>query len=628
MSDKKFYITTPIYYPSDNFHIGHCYTTVIADALARYKRAKGFDVFFLTGTDEHGQKIEERAKQANVEPKEFVDKIVANAKDLWKSLDITYDKFIRTTDTYHVEAVQKIFRKLYDQGDIYKGFYEGWYCTPCESFWTDSQLVDGKCPDCGRDVAKTKEETYFFKLSKYQKQLEDYLASHPSLMQPESRYKEMVNNFLKPGLQDLSVSRTSFTWGIPVDFDPSHVVYVWIDALSNYITALGYMSDDTTLMDTYWPAELHLVGKEIFRFHTLIWPIMLMALDLPLPKQVYGHGWLVIDGGKISKSLGNYKDPREYIKDYSVDAVRYYLLSEVPFGNDGTFSEKLLIERSNSDLANVLGNLVNRTITMSNKYFGGIVKNTSILDANDVSFIAEINALDAKVEAAMESLHVDDAMEAIFTVLKRTNKYVDETTPWILGKDESQRDRLHTVLFNLLESIRICAIQLAACMPETANKIFQQLQSDATSFDTIKFGSVNAYHVVAKPEILFTRIDEKILEVEVEEVIETKPEITFDDFMKTELKVGTVTACEKHPKADRLLVSQIKIGKDVRQVVSGIAPTYTPSDMIGKQVIVVTNLKATKIRGVESQGMILVGEDENGIVVIEANRLSDGSIVR
>ncbi|MDH6367027.1 MULTISPECIES: methionine--tRNA ligase [unclassified Breznakia] len=639
MEKKKYYLTTPIYYPSDNFHIGHCYTTVIADTLARYKRAKGFDVFFLTGTDEHGQKIEERAKLAGTDPKSFVDKIVANAQDLWSSLGITYDKFIRTTDEYHVKAVQKMFRDLYEKGDIYKGEYEGWYCTPDESFWTDSQLVDGKCPECGREVKKVKEESYFLRLSNYQKQLEEYLESHPELMQPESRYKEMLNNFLKPGLQDLSVSRTSFKWGIPVDFDPDHVIYVWMDALSNYITALGYNSDDDSLFQKYWPAELHLVGKEIFRFHTLIWPIMLMALDLPLPKQVYGHGWLVIDGGKISKSLGNYKDPRVYINDYGVDAVRYYLLSEVPFGNDGNFSEKLLVERSNSDLANVLGNLVNRTVSMTNKYFGGTVTNTKVHETVDEDLIRTVNELNAKVEAKMDTLHVDAAIAEIFNVLKRTNRYVDETTPWVLGKDESKQDRLQTVLFNLLEAIRVCTIQLEAFIPKSAQAIFDQLQTDARTFDTVSFGSVDSYTVVEKPSILFARIDEKELEEKwakeaaaveetTEEVQETKPEITFDDFMKTEMKVGLIEACEKHPKADKLLVSQINIGTETRQVVSGIAPDYTPEDMIGKKVIVVTNLKPAKIRGVESQGMILVGEDANGIEVVNLKSMEPGATVR
>lgn len=635
MTKEKYYITTPIYYPSDNFHIGHCYTTVIADALSRYKRLKGYDVFFLTGTDEHGQKIEARAKEEGVTPKAFVDKIVANAQDLWSSLGITYDKFIRTTDPEHVACVQKIFRKLYDQGDIYKGVYRGWYCTPDESFWTDSQLVDGKCPECGRAVHQMEEEAYFLKLSKYQKQLEEYLAIHPALMQPESRYKEMLNNFLKPGLQDLCVSRTSFTWGIPVDFDESHVVYVWIDALSNYISALGYLSEDDHLFQKYWPADLHLVGKEIFRFHTLIWPIMLMALDLPLPKKVYGHGWLVIDGGKISKSLGNYKDPRHYVKDYGVDALRYFVLSEVSFGSDGTFSEQLLVERRNSDLANVLGNLVNRTITMSNKYFAGIVNNTKVNEAVDEDLIKLLNVLDINVNAHMEELHVDSAIADIFKVLKRLNKYVDETMPWVLGKDEAQQDRLHTVLFNLLEGIRICAIELQAFIPDTAQKILEQLQCEATSFEDVAFGSEERFHVVAKPEILFARLDEKELakkwaEEEAEAIQEEvkKEFISFDDFMKTEMKVGLITACEKHPKADKLLVSQIAIGNEVRQVVSGIAPDYEPAMMIGKKVVVVTNLKPAKIRGVESQGMILVGEDEQQLEVLQIANLAEGSIVR
>ena len=484
---EKFYITTPIYYPSANFHIGHCYTTIIADSIARYKRLAGYDVFFLTGTDEHGEKIEKKAKENGVTPKEYVDKIVDNAKDLWKSLGISYDKFIRTTDEYHEKAVQKIFNKLYEQGDIYKGEYEGLYCTPCESFWTETQLVDGKCPDCGRDVHIVKEESYFFKLSKYQDKLIKLYEEHPEFIQPESRKNEMLNNFIKPGLEDLCVSRTTFNWGIPVTFDAKHVVYVWIDALTNYITALGYMSEDDSLFKKYWPADLHLVGKEIVRFHTIIWPALLMALDLPLPKKVFGHGWLIIDGGKISKSLGNYKDPREYINLYGVDAIRYFALREVPFGNDGTFSESALIARINADLANILGNLVNRTISMSYKYFDGIVLEPSCKEEID-----------------------SDLIKSISDVLRKCNKYIDDTTPWILAKDETKKDRLATVLYNLLESIRICAILLSPFMPTSVDKILYQLNTKVTSYDSCKkFGQIEINNQLNKPEPIFLRIDKK-----------------------------------------------------------------------------------------------------------------------
>ena len=505
MNDKKYYITTPIYYPSANFHIGHCYTTIIADSIARYKRGKGYDVCFQTGTDEHGQKIENRAKEVGKGPKEYVDEIVANAKDLWKSLNISYDKFIRTTDKYHEEAVARIFAKLYEQGDIYKGEYKGLYCTPCESFWTETQLVDGKCPDCGREVKEVKEEAYFLKLSNYADRLVEYIESHPDFIQPESRKNEMINNFIKPGLEDLCVSRTSFTWGIKVPFDPKHVVYVWLDALSNYITSLGYTTDNDAELKKYWPADLHLVGKEITRFHTIIWPIMLMALGLEIPKQVFGHGWLVINGGKISKSLGNYKDPREYIKDYGVDAVRYFVLREVPFGNDGAFSEEALINRTNADLANNLGNLVNRTISMANKYFDGKVSNKKITDKVDSEFIEEINKLDSVVEEKMNILHVSEALEAIFDVLRRSNKYIDETTPWVLAKDEDKKGRLETVLYNLLESIRVCAQGLKPFLPDTSSKIMKQL--DITC-ESVLYLDDNEYHVL-KPEVLFKRIEIK-----------------------------------------------------------------------------------------------------------------------
>ena len=507
---NKYYITTPIYYPSANFHIGHCYTTIIADSIARYKRLIGNDVFFLTGTDEHGEKIEKKAKEAGVTPKEYVDNIVDNAKDLWSSLGISYDKFIRTTDKYHEDAVQKIFTKLYEQGDIYKGEYEGLYCTPCESFWTETQLVEGKCPDCGRDVHLVKEESYFFKLSKYQDRLIKYFEEHPEFIEPASRKNEMINNFLKPGLEDLCVSRTTFNWGVPVDFDPKHVVYVWIDALTNYITALGYMSDDDSLFKKYWPANLHLVGKEIVRFHTIIWPALLMALDLPLPSKVFGHGWLIIDGGKISKSFGNYKDPREYIDTYGVDAIRYFALREVPFGHDGNFSEESLISRTNADLANVFGNLVNRTISMSKKYFNGIVVNEEVNEELDDDLINTAMDLYKIVDEKMNELHISEALDEIFNLLRKCNKYIDDTTPWILAKDENSKGRLSTVLYNLLECIRISAILLEPFMPTTSKKIFNQLNTDVVSYESVKsFGGLKLDTVLNNPEPLFNRIDVK-----------------------------------------------------------------------------------------------------------------------
>lgn len=509
-NDKKFYITTPIYYPSANFHIGHCYTTIVADAIARYKRLTCYDVFYLTGTDEHGEKIQKKANEAGVTPKEYVDKIVANAKDLWKSLDISYDKFIRTTDEEHVKCVQKIFERLYKQGDIYKGEYKGLYCTPCESFWTEIQLINGKCPDCGREVHEVSEEAYFFKLSKYQDRLVKYYEENPDFIEPESRKNEMINNFIKPGLADLCVSRTSFDWGIPVTFDDKHVVYVWLDALTNYISALGYLSDDDSLFKKYWPCDLHIVGKEIIRFHTIVWPIMLMALDLPLPKKVFGHGWLVIDGGKISKSLGNYKDPREYIDAYGVDAVRYFALREVPFGSDGSFSEEALINRTNGDLANILGNLVNRTIGMINKYFDGEVSNKGVSEEIDNNLIKEAESLYIKVENYMNKLEVPKALDSIFDLFRSLNKYIDETTPWILAKDDSKKDRLATVLYNLIEGIRIGTVLLRPFIPETTEKIFKQINTDNTSYDSVKeFGGYKSGTKVGTPEVLFKRIETK-----------------------------------------------------------------------------------------------------------------------
>ena len=634
---KTYYVTTPIYYPSDNFHVGHCYTTVIADALARYKRLNGYDVFFLTGSDEHGQKIEDRAAKAGVTEKEFVDKIIENAKDLWASLGITYDRFIRTTDEDHVATVQKIFDKLLKQGDIYKGSYEGWYCTPCESFWTESQLVDGKCPDCGREVKLTKEDAYFFKLSKYQARLEEYLAANRDLMQPESRYNEMVNNFLKPGLKDLCVSRSSVKWGIPLLNDPQQTVYVWIDALTNYISALGYGSDDDSLFKKYWPADLHLVGKEIFRFHTIIWPIMLMALDIPLPKKVYGHGWLTMGGGKISKSKGNYKDPREFIKDYGTDTLRYFLLSEVPFGSDGNFSEELMVERRNSDLANVLGNLVNRTVTMTNKYFGGsVVKNINITDL-DKEVIEYLDSMAKDVDDKIEALNMPAALKEIFARLSRLNKYIDETMPWALAKDEAQKDRLNDVLYTILEGIRMCAIELECAIPSTSQRIYQQLNTPDAGFANIKYGSVEKYTVVEKPEILFARIDEEALKAKLEaEAAEAapkpmvyKPEITIEDFEKLDIRVGTVLECKKHPKADKLLLFKIKCGTEERQIVSGVAKWYKPEDLVGKKITFIANLKPVVLRGEESNGMILSAADENdNLEVVTINGIEDGASVK
>ena len=506
MENKKYYITTPIYYPSANFHIGHCYTTVIADSIARYKKQNGYDVYFLTGSDEHGLKIQRKAEALGITPKEYVDKIIEDAKDLWSSLGIEYDRFIRTTDPDHVEVVQKIFKKLYDKGDIYKGEYKGLYCTPCESFWTESQLVDGKCPDCGRDVEEASEEAYFFRLSKYQDRLVEYIETHPEFIQPVSRKNEMINNFIKPGLEDLCVSRTTFNWGIPVSFDPKHVIYVWIDALSNYISALGYLTEDDSKFKKYWPADLHIVGKEIVRFHTIIWPILLMALDLPLPKQVFGHGWLVINGGKISKSLGNYKDPREYIATYSKDAIRYYLLREVPFGSDGTFSEELLVSRYNTDLANTVGNLVNRTLSMLTKYFDGVIVKSDVKTEFDDSLISLVSSTKAEVDAYMDKLEIPEALDSIFEIFRRSNKYIDETTPWILAKEEN-KDKLKTVLYNLIESIRIGAILLLPFIPDTANEILRQINTKNITLDTITFGSLETDIHINDFKPIFMRVE-------------------------------------------------------------------------------------------------------------------------
>lgn len=627
MANKKtYYITTPIYYPSANFHIGHCYTTCIADALARNKRLRGYDVFFLTGSDEHGQKIEKKALEAGVTPQAYVDKIVADAKDLWQSLDIAYDKFIRTTDKEHVACVQKIFNKLYEQGDIYKGYYEGWYCVSCEAFWTESQLKDKACPDCNRLTKLTKEDAYFFKLSKYQKQLEEYLANNRDLMQPQSRYNEMVNNFLKPGLKDLCVSRSSVKWGIPVTFDNQQTIYVWIDALSNYISALGYLSENDSLYKKFWPADLHLVGKEIFRFHTLIWPIMLLALGEELPKKVYGHGWLTIGGDKISKSIGNYKDPRIFVNDYGVDTIRYYILSEVPFGSDGAFSEELMVERRNSDLANIYGNLLKRTISMSNKYFKGQVKKNISSTSLDNEIITSLNCLDNEVDKLMDDLDLPKALATIFSRLTRLNKYIDENEPWVLAKDEKKLNRLNDVLYTLLEGIRICSVELECFMPSTAQAVYQELGLSSKQQLVRQFGGMDTYFVTANPKTLFERIDsEKLLankkhenvniSTEKEEKkVEHLPEIEFSDFEKVELRVGHVLTCQKHPSADKLLVFELDFAGEKRTIVSGLAEFYQPEDLVGKNLVAVLNLKPRKLRGILSEGMILTSEfiDEDG----------------
>ncbi|MDF9824813.1 methionyl-tRNA synthetase [Breznakia sp. PF5-3] len=640
MGKEKYYITTAIAYTSGKPHIGNVYEIILADSIARYKRMVGYDVLFQTGTDEHGQKIEDKAKEKNITPQEYVDEVAGTVRSMFDLANTSYDRFIRTTDSDHKAVVQKIFRKLYEQGDIYKGEYEGWYCKACESFFTESQLNDGKCPDCGGEVYIAKEETYFFKMSKYQDRLMKHIEDNPEFIQPESRKNEMINNFLKPGLQDLAVSRTSFKWGIPVDFDEKHVIYVWIDALSNYITGIGYDPDGNhgELYKKYWPADLHLIGKDILRFHTIYWPIMLMALDVPLPKQIFGHPWILVGEGKMSKSKGNVIYTDDLVRYFGVDAVRYYVLHEMPYAQDGVITWDLMIERNNSDLANVLGNLVNRTISMANKYFDGVVRNPKISDSMDEELITLAQNTVVKVDEHMDSLHISDAISDIFTLIRRSNKYIDETCPWILAKDEAKQDRLQTVLYNLLESIRYTAVLLSPFVPETSDKILKQLNTNKKDYASIQqFGQLEEdIKLVEKPEILFQRVDEKEFaeqwEAEQnskkEEVTPAKPEITFDDFMKTEMKVGLIEKCEKHPKADKLLVSQINIGSEVRQVVSGIADAYKPEDMVGKKVVVVTNLKPAKIRGVESQGMILVGENGDQIEVLNVNHLDAGSIVR
>ncbi len=612
----KYYITTAIAYASGKPHIGNTYEIIMADAIARYKKLLGYDVYFQTGTDEHGQKIEEKAKAAGMSPKEFVDIQAGEIKRIFDLMNTSYDRFIRTTDDDHEAQVKKIFRKLYDQGDIYKSEYEGWYCTPCESFWTDSQLVDGKCPDCGREVHKEKEESYFFKLSKYQKQLEDYINEHEEFIQPESRKNEMVNNFLKPGLQDLCVSRTSFKWGVPVDFDPKHVVYVWIDALSNYITGLGYDVDGNhgELYKKYWPADLHLIGKDIIRFHTLYWPIMLLALNVPLPKQVFGHPWMLVGEDKISKSRGNAIYADDLVKFFGVDAVRYYVLHEMPFAQDGTITWELMIERINSDLANVYGNLVNRTVAMVNKYFGGQLNKDFVEEELDKEFKQTVLSSVRIVEEKMDQLRVGDSIEAIMELFRRCNKYIDETAPWTLAKDEASRKRLNTVLYNLIEGIRFGAVLMSSVMPETSQKVFEQINTKETSYDSLSaFGNYECDKVTEKPEPLFNRLDpDKTMEevhaylgTEEEKKVEHKPEIEFPDFEKVEMVVGKVIECKKHPDADKILVFNVDFGYEQRQILSGVAQYYKPEELVGKKVIAVMNLKPRKIRGLESNGMLL-----------------------
>ena len=643
---KPYYITTAIAYTSGKPHIGNTYEIVLADSIARFRRAEGYDVRFQTGTDEHGQKIEEKAEAAGVSPKAFVDQVAGQIKEIWDLMNTSYDKFIRTTDPDHEAQVQKIFKKLYDQGDIYKGYYEGLYCTPCESFFTESQLVDGKCPDCGRPVKPAKEEAYFFRMSKYAPRLIEYINTHPEFIQPVSRKNEMMNNFLLPGLQDLCVSRTSFSWGIPVSFDPKHVTYVWLDALTNYITGLGYDCDGNhgELFKKYWPADLHLIGKDIIRFHTIYWPIFLMALDLPLPKQVFGHPWLLQGDGKMSKSKGNVLYADDLVNVFGVDAVRYFVLHEMPFENDGVISWELMVERMNSDLANILGNLVNRTISMTNKYFGGVVENKEAAQGDEISLDENLKgsvlASVQKTVAKMGQLRVADAITAIFEIFRRCNKYIDETMPWALAKDEAKKDRLATVLYNLTEAIVIGASLLESFMPETSEKILAQLNAEKRDLQAMdSFGKYpSGTKVTEKPEILFARLDLKEVLAKAEEIqkaqmaahgaetgeaakeeekeqvidLEQKPEITYDDFAKLQFQVGEIIACEAVPKSKKLLCSQVKVGSQVRQIVSGIKAHYTPEEMVGKKVMVVTNLKPAKLAGVLSEGMLLCAEDSEG----------------
>lgn len=636
MAKKPYYLTTAIAYTSGKPHIGNTYEIVLADAIVRYKRNQGYDVRFQTGTDEHGQKIELKAKEEGITPKEFVDRASDEIRRIWDLMNCSYDKFIRTTDADHEKQVQKIFKKLYDKGDIYKANYEGMYCVPCESFWTASQLEDGKCPDCGRECEKAKEEAYFLKLSKYQDRLIEHINEHPEFIQPESRKKEMMNNFLLPGLQDLCVSRSSFTWGVPVDFDPKHVTYVWVDALSNYITGLGYDVDggSDALFDKYWPADLHLIGKDILRFHTIYWPIILMALDLPLPKQIFGHPWLLQGDGKMSKSKGNVLYADDLVEEFGVDAVRYFVLHEIPFENDGVITWELLAERVNSDLANTLGNLVNRTVSMSNKYFGGVVTDSGVSEPVDGDLKAVIDAAAGKVSEKMEQLRVSDAVTEIFTLFKRCNKYIDETMPWVLAKEEDQKPRLATVLYNLMDGIRVGATLLDAFMPETSQKILQQIGAEKGGLGDLRSGGYQSgTKVTAKPEILFARIDvaefmkkiqerQEAADVSADEKsesgsepvidIENKAEITFDDFMKMQFQVGEIIACEEVAKSRKLLCSQVRIGSTVKQIVSGIKADYTAEEMVGKKVMVLVNLKPAKLAGVLSEGMLLCAEDADG----------------
>ena len=646
---KKYYITTAIAYTSGKPHIGNTYEIVLADSIARYKRQQGYDVFFQTGTDEHGQKIELKAEEAGISPQEFVDNVSGEIKRIWDLMDTSYNKFIRTTDKYHEKQVQKIFKKLYDQGDIYKGFYEGMYCTPCESFFTPSQLVDGKCPDCGRPCQPAKEEAYFLKLGKYTNKLIEHIESHPEFIQPESRKNEMMNNFIKAGLQDLCVSRTSFKWGIPVDFDDKHVVYVWLDALTNYITGLGYDVDGNSdeNFNKYWPADLHLIGKDILRFHTIYWPIMLMALGLPLPKQIFGHPWLLQGDGKMSKSKGNVIYADDLVDMFGVDAVRYFVLHEMPFENDGVITWELMVERMNSDLANTLGNLVNRTIAMSNKYFGGDVNDTSATTDFDEDLKRVVTGTKALIEKDMDKLRVADAITEIFTLFKRCNKYIDETMPWALAKDETKQDELAHVLYNLVESITIGANLLTPYMPQTAGKILAQLNADIREYDDLdKFGlRKNGIKVTDKPEILFARLDLDDVLAKAEEirkaqaaknaepeypVVEPKEEISIDEFDKIQIQVGEIMACEPVKKSKKLLVSQVMVGGQMRQIVSGIAAYYKPEELVGKKVAVITNLKPCKLCGVESQGMILcAGDDKDNLSVMTVDRdIINGSEIR
>ena len=639
---KPYYITTAIAYTSGKPHIGNTYEIVLADAIARYKREQGYDVFFQTGTDEHGQKIELKAQDAGKTPKEFVDEVAGEIKGIWDLMNTSYDKFIRTTDEYHEKQVQKIFKKLYEQDDIYKGHYEGLYCTPCESFWTASQVVDGKCPDCGRPVQPAKEEAYFFRMSKYAQRLIDHINTHPEFIQPVSRKNEMMNNFLLPGLQDLCVSRTSFTWGIPVDFDPRHVTYVWLDALTNYITGVGYDCDGNhdDMYKKYWPADLHLIGKDIIRFHTIYWPIFLMALDVPLPKQVFGHPWLLQGDGKMSKSKGNVLYADTLVDFFGVDAVRYFVLHEMPFENDGVITWELMVERMNSDLANILGNLVNRTVSMTNKYFGGVVENKGVTAEVDEDLKATVLEAVKKTNEKMDKLRVADAITEIFNIFRRSNKYIDETTPWTLAKDEANKDRLATVLYNLVEAITIGASLLESFMPDTAQKIYAQLNTTKRAFtDMEQFGLYpNGNKVVEKPEILFARLDVKEVMEKVEAMkaaeaaanepaaeevkenvvdLEKKPEITYEDFEKLQFQIGEIIKCEEVKKSKKLLCSQVKIGSEVRQIVSGIKAWYTPEEMVGKKVMVVTNLKPAKLAGLLSEGMILcAGDDEDNLALM------------